>query len=1501
MSSPKPGELWPQWLAKDCPETQVWAMGYEANKLAWLNTSMHLQDRAENLLAMLLARAKDFSEGRITFVCHSLGGLVVKQLIRAAERDAMTQPRAEQFLRQLERIIFLGTPHLGSAIANLLMLLPVRGTRIVGDLQRNNPNLRELNRWFRSFAQQTGIACVVMQETRPLKIFGVRLPQITQIVSLDSADGGVAERVIPIDNDHLELCAPDGRDSVVYTLILDEICQCASEPSDRALQASRVAETLKIVGGLKSDTAEIKESVQNTEQLLVGINRAFDPAVANAEVIRRTSSFRKIRMLQDVDVSEKAEQLARELSTGELAGTSSSEKLLGLGWCARALSAKNPSRARELLDVAEALGDGEILKIADACILMHTGATEDALSKFDAIGTEGARSAALLSIFAKEGFERALDWLTRAGLASVDLDSDGKYAYLAALTFARKWSEALAFDDTISGKDREQTPALLWMSANMHMALGFAEEFRLEILNWGPLASGSAAYAADEDSVNHRKEAIERFRKFSDAARTLDCANVAESAQERAIWLSHLDKELRSKAVEELKALLRTSSPSMRLVALALQLDLDIDRGDAEKAIERATALSGGKSFDAALARFRMALYRRASVTEAIAHLEKHREQLSKNLPRHIDLVIIEMLAGEGYSQLARSRWESVDRTKMTAQEVQILEGIVAGAEAEDPLASLISSYTEHGRLADLGKITEGLARKEDWTSLQPYAKNLYERTGTLDAAEQYANTLYKSRDFPSLRQLLTDLGPTIATSSLLATIEAWSLYHQGKLIESKKKLDKLLDLADDNIWNLSARVEIGLGDWDALQQLVDAAWVGRTEKSTAKLLRAAVLARSIGSGRAKDLVYEAASRGSSDPQVLLDCYSLAVKAGWENEHVVAQWFQTAIELSGESGPIKRMTIKEVLEKAPGWMERRANAVGPLERAATPLSVAAVSVNQPLINLYYSTAVSNLSEHDVRKRRPIYAFGGSRGARPCSPRRLGVEATTLLLWELLEISEQAFQHFEEIVLPHSTLPWLFEEQEKIRFHQPSRVASAKELRQMIAEGKVAEFKPSAPSSPALAGQVGLGMAQLLAAASVQRAAGEAGFVVHSYPLRRVGSMMEETVDPVEFHGVLCSCGSLVRALYERALLTKAEFDRHMQFLAPREESWPGELTVKQGATIYLDGASLVYFQQMRLLYSLKAAGFDVLVGNDALEEADGLISYSAQESAASQMIGTLRARLRSGIQAGKISIHPSDDVGKEELQAKLATEPTIAIVALSGYVDALVSDDRFINMASEVNLGSGNTEILTSLDVLDLLHAAGGMDKLQRDHARTRARQIGLLFCPIDGPELFDFIATCEVREGEVVESAELKAIRENVLLSRLSNALLIPQEMPWLQRLQEAGTFAIKKLWVTYGDSDATRGRSTWIAALIDIRGWAHRFPSARAAIDLYLAQVLATSLGGISLREENRVGYNAWFDAVVIAEISSYDRVSLNWIAERAASGIEMSLAKQFPRVDR
>lgn len=146
----KPGNpYWPTWLAEDNEAVDVWSVRYDAWSSKYRGQAMSIQERAVNLLALM--RGQGIGSRPICLVGHSLGGLIIKQMLFQA---TTTTDHYGHFVTMTKGIAFLSTPHTGSALAQFVDDLRqlYRPTPLIRGLLRNDPYLLFLDNWFREWA-----------------------------------------------------------------------------------------------------------------------------------------------------------------------------------------------------------------------------------------------------------------------------------------------------------------------------------------------------------------------------------------------------------------------------------------------------------------------------------------------------------------------------------------------------------------------------------------------------------------------------------------------------------------------------------------------------------------------------------------------------------------------------------------------------------------------------------------------------------------------------------------------------------------------------------------------------------------------------------------------------------------------------------------------------------------------------------------------------------------------------------------------------------------------------------------------------------------------------------------------------------------------------------------------------------------------------------------------------------------------------------------------------
>jgi pimeloyl-ACP methyl ester carboxylesterase len=235
---------WPHWIGAEFPEVGVWSVGYAASPTKWSRFrgffsrkyrdsghSMPLPDRALQVLDLMSQR--DLGTRPILFICHSLGGLLAKQILRAASDSA--QPQKNSVFAHTRGILFLATPHAGASLASMVSTFrKILGATVsIEDLRAHDAHLRNLLDWYRNHS--ANIRTVTYFETRD--VFGAR------IVDQTSAHPGVGVDPVGLDEDHISIAKPRDKEAQVCgaarDLLLNHISVERSQSSpSRSLRSS---------------------------------------------------------------------------------------------------------------------------------------------------------------------------------------------------------------------------------------------------------------------------------------------------------------------------------------------------------------------------------------------------------------------------------------------------------------------------------------------------------------------------------------------------------------------------------------------------------------------------------------------------------------------------------------------------------------------------------------------------------------------------------------------------------------------------------------------------------------------------------------------------------------------------------------------------------------------------------------------------------------------------------------------------------------------------------------------------------------------------------------------------------------------------------------------------------------------------------------------------------------------------------------------------------------
>ncbi|EEA27038.1 hypothetical protein TMatcc_004683 [Talaromyces marneffei ATCC 18224] len=234
-----PVDILPEFLENS--SLRILTYGYNANVTAFTDGASkdRIHHHAETLASELHANRslRGCLERPIIFVCHSLGGLVVKRCLimcRSQESDKLRHLRSIYI--STFGILFLGTPHTGSDIAKWGLLLqkicsavfPKKfmdtSPQLVEALKSNNEVLQNINRLFNDFFGRFHV--YFFHETKPLDMKGTREFIVDESSAAPDIQG--AERM-GIEADHSSMVKFEDDSSPGFEAVAEAIIRYSRE------------------------------------------------------------------------------------------------------------------------------------------------------------------------------------------------------------------------------------------------------------------------------------------------------------------------------------------------------------------------------------------------------------------------------------------------------------------------------------------------------------------------------------------------------------------------------------------------------------------------------------------------------------------------------------------------------------------------------------------------------------------------------------------------------------------------------------------------------------------------------------------------------------------------------------------------------------------------------------------------------------------------------------------------------------------------------------------------------------------------------------------------------------------------------------------------------------------------------------------------------------------------------------------------------------------------
>jgi hypothetical protein len=178
-----PAIYWPRDLVPaTVPYARILTYGYDTHIRHWVGSPVNrntVYDIAWDLLVALESERRTEPSRPVLFVAHSLGGVVIKEMLRRSRGCHLSQTHLRGIFESTIGIIFFGTPHAGADPRGFLQRIAEKVIKAAGfsvneqvlhTLLPSAERLRELRDDFGPMAQQQNWTIHSFQEQ-----FGVKL------------------------------------------------------------------------------------------------------------------------------------------------------------------------------------------------------------------------------------------------------------------------------------------------------------------------------------------------------------------------------------------------------------------------------------------------------------------------------------------------------------------------------------------------------------------------------------------------------------------------------------------------------------------------------------------------------------------------------------------------------------------------------------------------------------------------------------------------------------------------------------------------------------------------------------------------------------------------------------------------------------------------------------------------------------------------------------------------------------------------------------------------------------------------------------------------------------------------------------------------------------------------------------------------------------------------------------------------------------------------------
>jgi hypothetical protein len=1021
-------------------------------------------------------------------------------------------------------------------------------------------------------------------------------------------------------------------------------------------------------------------------------------------------------------------------------------------------------------------------------------------------------------LFRKDGPAKALEWVRTTKLEITDLDAGGAVNLLLQRIENDEYDQALREAELLDAAYLKDRPALYMVRSGLLLSSALPKDQRRVPFQGIPINPRMLRFNSLDSTPAILSKARSDLEAVLAESADLKLAQLRPLLEEQILWLKLENAATHQAARQQVEQEIKDPKHTLARVRLALANDIPFNQEALKRTLEAAREF-GKWTNEEQFAAFLLAWFNK-DLSELANFFDSHRQDIYAQKQFDLGMLIgieVEALTrarrfDDAHARVAESRGSLIDDATAAR-----MEELIASVEQGDEVGRLRKLYESDGDLTHLRLLIGALVDKQDHRQLAIYAPKLLKEGQHIDnydlaqkalfADGQYQQVVALAQDYPELHKLSDDF---------LAT-EGWANFYLGRVIPARiiaRTLVSRRESSSDRELDINTAVESG--DWSHLQAIV-AREISRAEKLDAKLLmRLARIAFESGSLYVDKFRDAALEREPNNPEILLAAYLLSLERGEEYQEArTHEWFQKAIALSGKSGPVETVSLKEVVARSSGWSERVDDIDTMLADIRIPLYMAARSLNRQPAEFILGTAIRNAKSTDPRQQFPVLAFSGSRVLFDLTGvRRLALDLTSIFTLEFLGILQKTIDAFDQIVISPTSLSSLFADRQFIRFRQPSEVTKAREIKKMLSSGRLKVLKALRTDAETAALEIDPDLQNLLDNARVSK-----GVVVRSAPVHKLRSFLEEEADLASYADVLTDTHAALAHVQNKVSASVAS--SASTYLSQVDKGWSKKPKLTKSSTVYLDQVAVAYLYHVGVLEAFVDSVGTVYVPQEVEDHSDAVLRGQEFSSDLLSAVDRIRATLNVGLEKGSITFSARrtrrrDDTVDADDEMSFSF-PSLDILSNLSEIDAVAVDDRLLNKESAWNDGSRHVPCVSTLEILLALNSRGIISESQKYTLLHRLREGGYYTVPTDVSELLTELGRSTIEGTRLVESKELATIRTSLtigLRARMHSAL----ETPWVDYTRAVVLEALKRVWVEKSSVTSTAPRADWLLAVLPL-----------------------------------------------------------------------------------